>query len=93
MEFTLKNVFRFIAMLEGISYLFLIIATLIKYLLNNEQYVKAFGMPHGILFVLYVIMVFFLQKKMQWDIKSLIIIIIASIIPCGVFYVDYKYLK
>ncbi len=93
MEFTLKTVFRFIAILEGVSYLLLLIATLIKYLLENEQYVKALGMPHGILFVLYVILVFFLQKRLQWDNKSLIIIIIASIIPCGVFYVDYKYLS
>ena len=89
----MKKIFRIIAVLEGASYILLLIATPIKYVLDNEQYVKAFGMPHGILFILYVILVFFLQKRMQWDNKSLIIIIIASIIPCGVFYVDYKYLS
>ncbi len=93
MECTLKSVFRFIAILEGISYLLLLIATPIKYLLDNDQYVKALGMPHGILFILYIVMAFFIQKRMQWDNKSLIIIIIASIIPFGVFYVDYKYLN
>jgi len=92
-ECTLKSVFRFIAILEGISYLLLLIATPIKYLLDNDQYVKALGMPHGILFILYIVMAFFIQKRMQWDNKSLIIIIIASIIPFGVFYVDYKYLN
>ena len=93
MIFTIKNIFRLIAILEGLSYILLLIATPIKYLFGNEQYVKALGMPHGILFVLYVILVFFLQKRLQWDNKSLIIIIIASIIPCGVFYIDYKYLS
>ena len=93
MRFTLKSVFRFIAILEGISYILLLIATPIKYLLDNEQYVKALGMPHGILFILYIALAFFMQKKMEWDNQSLIIIMLASMIPFGTFYIDYKYLK
>tara|TARA_B100000579_G_scaffold116287_1_gene93246 strand:- start:3938 stop:4180 length:243 start_codon:yes stop_codon:yes gene_type:complete len=80
-------------MLEGASYVLLLIALPFKYLLDNEQYVKALGMPHGVLFILYIIMVFLIRKKMGWDIKSLIIIILASIIPFGTFYVDYRYLR
>ncbi len=86
-------VFRLIAMLEGSSYVLLLIALPFKYLLDNEQYVKALGMPHGVLFILYIIMVFLIRKKMRWDIKNLTIIILASIIPFGTFYVDYKYLR
>ena len=51
---SIKNTFRIIAVLEGLSYIFLLIAVPIKYLANNEQYVKALGMPHGILFILYI---------------------------------------
>lgn len=86
-------VFRLIAMLEGASYVLLLIALPFKYLLDNEQYVKALGMPHGVLFILYIIMVFLIRKKMGWDIKNLTIIILASIIPFGTFYVDYRYLR
>ena len=93
MRFTLKNIFRFIAILEGVSYILLLIATPIKYLLDNEQYVKALGMPHGVLFIIYISLVLFVQKQMKWDNKSLIIIMLASIIPFGTFYIDYKYLK
>ena len=93
MEFTIKNIFRLIAILEGISYILLLIATPIKYFLDNEEYVKLLGMPHGILFILYIAMVFFIQKKMRWDNKSLIIVILASMIPFGVFYIEYKYLN
>ena len=92
MRFTLKSIFRIIAILEGVSYVLLLIATPIKYLLNNEQYVKALGMPHGILFILYIVLAFFIQKKMKWDNKKLIIVILASVVPFGTFYVDYKYL-
>ena len=89
----LKTVFRFIAILEGLSYILLLIATPVKYLLEDEKYVKALGMPHGVLFILYIILAFLMQKKMNWDNKKCIIIMLASIIPLGTFYVDYKYLK
>ena len=92
MRFTLKNIFRIIAILEGISYVLLLIATPIKYLLDNEQYVKALGMPHGVLFILYIVLAFFIQRRMKWDNKKLIIVMLASVVPFGTFYVDYKYL-
>ena len=93
MIFALKKIFRLIAILEGVSYILLLIATPIKYVFDNEQYVKALGMPHGILFILYIALAFFIQNKMQWNNKRLIIIMLASIIPFGTFYIDYKYLK
>ena len=93
MSFLLKNVFRLVAILEGVSYILLLIATPIKYILHNEQYVKALGMPHGILFILYVLLAILIQKQMKWNNTNLMIIIIASIIPFGTFYIDYKYLK
>ncbi len=94
MRFPLKSVFRIIALLEGISYILLLfIATPIKYFLDNEEYVKLLGMPHGILFLIYIFLTFFMQKKMKWNNKIFRIIILASIIPFGAFYVDYKYLS
>ena len=93
MIFALKKIFRLIAILEGVSYILLLIATPIKYVFDNEQYVKALGMPHGILFILYIALAFFIQNKMQWNNKRLIIIMLASIIPFVTFYIDYKYLK
>ena len=92
MKLTLKSIFRLIAILEGISYVLLLIATPIKYLLDNEQYVKALGMPHGVLFILYIVLAFFIQRRMKWDNKKLIIVMLASVVPFGTFYVDYKYL-
>ena len=93
MIFTIKNIFRLIAILEGLSYILLLIATPIKYLFGNEQYVKALGMPHGILFILYIFFAILIQKKLNWNNKYLIIVILASIVPFGTFYIDYKYLK
>ena len=90
----MKNIFRIIAFLEGISYVLLMsVGLYFKYLLNDDSYVKLLGMPHGILFVSYIILAFLIKNNEQWGNKDLVIIILASIIPFGTFYIDKKYLK
>ena len=90
----MKTIFRIVAFLEGLSYLLLLfIATPIKYIQDNPEYVKMLGMPHGILFILYVILAFVIKPEMKWDNKIFGIVLVASIIPFGTFYVERKYLK
>lgn len=92
--FSSLNIFRIVALLEGISYILLLfIATPIKYLLNDPQYVKMLGMPHGILFVAYVALAIVFKKEFAWTNKQFAIVLLASIIPFGTFYVDRKYLN
>ncbi len=88
------NIFRIISFLEGVSYLLLLfIATPIKYTQGDSSYVKLLGMPHGILFMLYVVFAIVIQKQMKWNLKSIIIVLICAIVPFGTFYVDKKYLR
>lgn len=92
--FSFLNIFRIVAFFEGVSYILLLfIATPIKYFLDNPTYVKWLGMPHGLLFMLYVILVFMLKKEMNWNTKVFGTILLASIIPFGTFYIENKYLK
>ncbi|WP_282135880.1 DUF3817 domain-containing protein [Seonamhaeicola maritimus] len=92
--FSLVNVFRVVAFLEGASYILLLfIATPIKYFADNDEYVKLLGMPHGILFMLYVVLAFILKPDFNWDSKQLKGVLLASIIPFGTFFIDRKYLK
>ena len=88
------KLFRLVAFLEGISYvLLLFIAVPIKYLLNDHIYVKLLGMPHGILFVGYIIFAVIGKNKFNWSYLEFFIISAASLIPFGTFYVDKKYLR
>ncbi|MBT3501000.1 MAG: DUF3817 domain-containing protein [Candidatus Marinimicrobia bacterium] len=90
----MKNVFRLIAFLEGISYLLLLfVAVPIKYNLGDPSYVKLLGMPHGLLFVGYIIIAFLIKVEQNWEKKDFGIVMFASILPFGTFYVDWKYLK
>jgi integral membrane protein len=90
----MRNIFRLVALLEGVSYILLLfIAVPIKYWGGDEQWVKLLGMPHGILFVSYVIFAFLIKENEKWGMKDLGIVLLASILPFGTFYVDWKYLK
>jgi len=90
----MKNTFRIIAFLEGVSYILLMTVGLyFKYQLGDPTYVKFLGMPHGILFVSYILFAFLIKENENWGIKDLGIVLLASILPFGTFYVDWKYLK
>jgi integral membrane protein len=92
----MKKFFRLLTFLEGISNVLLIlVAVPVKYFLGNDFFVKLLGMPHGLLFVAYCIMAiyFALSGIYKWDVKNLVLILLASIVPFGTFWVDKKYLR
>ena len=90
----MKKTFRIVSILEGVSYLLLLfIATPIKYILGNETFVKILGMPHGLLFICYIILAIMMKYELNWKSKTFIIVLAASIIPFGTFYIDKKYLR
>ncbi len=147
----MKTTFRVIAFLEGVSYILLMTFGLyFKYQLGDPTYVKLLGMPHGLLFGLYIyfaiafimkeygisdktlliifcfsaitflLIVFLMASYLKiifplyaaiiitlppflialcikdgyfWDLKAKGIVLLASILPFGTFYVDWKYLK
>nr|WP_241738290.1 DUF3817 domain-containing protein [Psychroserpens luteus] len=88
--------FKIIALLEGISYLLLF---------GNMLFIKPYfldiyktllfpmGMAHGLLFITYIILALLFSNKLKWDVKTTLIILVASIIPFGTFYIEKKYLK
>lgn len=88
------NWFKKIALLEGISYLFLLfIAMPFKYFAGFPILVKYTGMFHGLLTILFVIFLILLKDERKWTIKECFIILFASFIPFGTFWVDKKYLN
>ena len=90
----MKTFFRVVAFLEGVSYILLMsVGLYFKYQLGNPSYVKLLGMPHGLLFISYIILAFLIKNGEQWKNKDFGIIILASILPFGTFYIDRKYLK
>lgn len=90
----MKLFFRIIAFLEGTSYILLLfIATPIRHFYDNPYYVELLGMPHGILFMIYVALAIWLKPDYKWEQNIFIRVLVASVIPFGTFYAEKKYFK
>ena len=90
------KIFKVTAILEGISYLVLFSNMLFIKPSNLELYhtlLYPIGMSHGVLFIGYVLLALLLKNSQKWSLKKLAIILVASLIPFGAFYVELKYLK
>ena len=88
------TVFRFIAFLEGLSYVMLLfVGVPLKYFYDYVTLVKILGMPHGILFMVYIALVIVIRFDNLWFKKYFILISLASIVPFGTFIVEYKLRK
>ena len=88
----LISIFRVVAFLEGLSYiLLLLVAVPIKYISEDASFVKMLGMPHGILFVLYIALAFVLKFDNQWVKNNIFAVLMASVIPFGTFVMDLKF--
>lgn len=85
---------RLLALLEGISTLILFgIAMPLKYIWHQETIMFPVGLAHGVLFLLYCSFVVVVAWKMKWTYKLTCIALVASLVPGGTFYADYKYFK
>jgi integral membrane protein len=86
--------FKIIAVLEGISSILLFFFAMpVKYIFKNPAFVPSIGMLHGILFTIFIsitIIYFFIKK---WTSQRFLLFLFMSILPCGTFYLDKKYLK
>lgn len=85
---------RIIAFLEGVSFLVLLgIAMPLKYLAGMPQAVKMVGMAHGVLFILYILLLVQVTTERNWSFKKALLAFVASLIPFGTFYADAKWFK
>ncbi len=85
------NIFRKVALAEGISYLVLLfIAMPLKYLADMPLAVKYTGWAHGLLFVLYGVALIMAWQERKWRFGRVVFYFIASLIPFAAFYVEKK---
>jgi integral membrane protein len=90
------RLFKTIAILEGISYILLFANMLIikpNYIDIYKQLLYPIGMSHGVLFIGYIFLAILLQASIKWDLKTFGIILLASLLPFGTFYIEKKYLN
>ena len=85
---------RWIGWWEGMSFLVLLgIAMPLKYWAGWPLAVRVVGMAHGVLFVLYVIAAFQAAWQYRWAPSRTGMVLLASLIPGGPFFIDARILR
>jgi integral membrane protein len=79
---------RIVAFLEGCSYLLLGFTMILKYKFGMPQPNYVVGLAHGILFVLYVMLVLQVSFIQRWNLVKIFWAFLASLVPFGTFYAD-----
>ncbi|MBA4304464.1 MAG: hypothetical protein C0424_09600 [Sphingobacteriaceae bacterium] len=86
--------FKWIARLEGTSYLLLLfIAMPLKYLAGIPQWVLYVGWAHGALFVAYGLALLWVWTHEKWRFGKAFLAGLASLFPAGTFWFEKKYLN
>lgn len=87
------GILRIVALLEGISFLSFMITMPLKriYAIPEPNFIV--GIAHGILFMLYVALVFWVNSDVKWNFKQQAGAYIASLLPFGTFIADAKLFK
>ena len=87
------NALRVIAWMEGVSFLLFGVSMPLKYGFDIPEPNYVIGMVHGILFVIYNLLILKHSKLKNWSIREIIFLCFLSLGPFGTFYGDHKYFK
>lgn len=88
------KVFRSVALLEGVSYLMLFALSMpLKHWGGIPEPNQYIGYAHGFLFLAYLVLAVMVWMEHKWNVKQLIIMVIAALLPFGTFYYINHYLK
>lgn len=85
--------FRCVALLEATTFLILLVSSVIKNTGGTEIGVKILGPIHGLLFVIYVLMVWQLHEEAGWTRKQTFWILVGAVLPFGGYVVDWWLLR
>lgn len=74
--------FWFAAIAEACSWAGLLVGMFFKYVVVGDDLgVKIFGPVHGALFVAYVVVCLVVHRPLRWDVRTLVLALVASIPP------------
>ncbi|WP_293769911.1 DUF3817 domain-containing protein [Sporichthya sp.] len=79
---------RVISVVEAISFLVLLLCSVLKRTNDWELGVAVMGPVHGILFVTYVLGVLDLRRRMSWPNAVTARLIVAAVLPIAPFFVE-----
>lgn len=85
----LLSLLRISSLLDGLSFVILLyFAIYEKRILGDETAVRIPGMIHGIIFTIFLILLYFTMEKRKWPLKRAALIFVCSLIPFAPFFLE-----
>lgn len=81
--------FRFVAILEAITWAALLVAMFFKWVLGHTEAVAVPGMVHGIVFIVFVAISIITAFALKWNAKVTLLALISSIPPFGTLVFEW----
>lgn len=85
--FSIKT-FRYVALAEAVSFLVLLVATVVKHTQDAPGGVEVMGPIHGGLFIAYVVIALGVRGPAGWSAKATLGVLVGAVLPFGGFVVD-----
>ncbi|MGC4932450.1 DUF3817 domain-containing protein [Gordonia sp. DT30] len=81
--------FRFVAVLEAITWAALLVAMFFKWVLGHTEAVQIPGMVHGIVFIVFVAISLLTAYALRWNAKITGLALVSSIPPFGTLVFEW----
>jgi integral membrane protein len=82
--------FRGVAVVEAVSYLVLLAASIAKHLLGAQDLVAVLGPLHGVIFLAYFGLALAIRTRVGWNWTTLGSVVVAAAIPFGAIVVERR---
>lgn len=80
--------FRVIAYLVGVCLILLTAGVVLRYGFGHPELSETISPVHGFLYMLYVVAVFDLGRRIDWSVKRMLLVMLAGTVPFLSFYIE-----
>jgi len=82
--------FRGVAVVEAVSYLMLLAASVAKHVFGVHGLVETIGPVHGVIFLVYLGLALAVRRPLGWDPAATTTVVIAALVPLGALMVERR---
>jgi integral membrane protein len=80
--------FRLIAYLVGVMLILLTIGVVLRYGFGQPEMSQTVSPIHGFLYMVYLVAVFDLGRRIDWSLKRMVLVMLAGTVPVMSFYAE-----